>query len=194
MVKSQTEKNEAMDYYHKAMDKVKIKDYTGAINNFNEAIKLDTGFLEAYENRGVTKYYLEDIEGAIEDYDKALKINPDDGNTYVRRGWAKFALKEFNEALADFTRAIDTGINDPLYHKVRGEVKYKLHDYTGAISDLNFVIDTWYSGKKLKSEAYFWRGLVKIDMGQKEIGCQDLKKAAKLGYEKAEEIKRVYCE
>ena len=194
MVNGQSENIKSEMYYHMAMDKVQRMDFTGAIADFDKAIKLDTGFLEAYENRGVTKYYLRDFEGAVEDYDKALEINPDDGNTYVRRGWAKFDLNEYEEALADFSRAIETGINDPVYYKARGKARYRVQDYTGAMKDLNFVIDAWYIDRKLKGEAYFWRGLVKIDLGQKDIGCQDLARAVKLGYQKAEEIRRVYCE
>ncbi len=193
-VYGQTDNIKAEKLYHLAMDKVFRKDYTGAIAGFTEAIKLDSVFIEAWENRGVTKYYLHDYEGAIKDYDMALEINTYDGNTYVRRGWAKFDLKMFGEAIVDFTKAIEKGSGDPGYYNTRGEAKYKLQDYVGAIADFNMVIDAWYGGKIPKSEAYFWRGLVRIDMGQKESGCIDLNKSAKLGYPKAFEVKKVYCE
>jgi tetratricopeptide (TPR) repeat protein len=190
----QTDYLKAEKYYFKAMDKVSRKDFPGAIADFSEALKIDTGFIEAYENRGVTKYYLKDYEGAIADYDKALEINPEDGHTYIRRGWAKFDLKEYEDAITDFTKAIDTGTDDPVYYNTRGEAKYRMHDYQGAISDFDLVIDAWYSGRDAKKNAYFWRGLVKIDMGQKESGCLDLQKAVRLGNKKAAEVKQVYCE
>ena len=194
LVYSQTNNIKAEISYNKAMDKVLRKDYAGAIADFDEVIKLDSLFIEAWENRGVTKYYLHDYEGAIRDYDRALEINPYDGNTLVRRGWAKFDSRMHREAIADFTKAIESVSHDPRYYNARGEARYKLQDYAGAMADLNMVIDTWYSGKIAKSEAYFWRGMVKIDMGQKENGCIDLNKSAKLGYAKAVEVKKVYCE
>jgi tetratricopeptide (TPR) repeat protein len=190
----QTENLRAQQYYNRAMDKVFRKDHKGAIADFSEAIKLDSSFIEAYENRGVVKYFLEDFSGAIDDYNKALEINPDDYNTCVRRGWTRFRMRDFTGAMEDFDRAVEGNPDDPAYHNARGEVRYKLQDYDGAIADFNMVIDAWYSGKDQRREAFFWRGLVKIDTGMKDSGCLDLNKSAKMGYAKAAEVKKVYCE
>ena len=42
-------------------------------------------------------------------------------------------------------------------------------------------------------EAYYSRGLAKIGLGQKESGCLDLSKAGELGYSKAYESIKKYC-
>lgn len=190
----QTENLKAQQYYNRAMDKVFRKDHKGAIYDFSEAVRLDSGFIEAYENRGVARYYLGDYAGAVEDYDRALEINPDDYNTCVRRGWARFRLNDLTGAVADFSRAVEGNPENPEYLIARGEVKYRLQDFKGAVDDFDRVIDAWYSGKKAKSEAYFWRGLVKVDTGDKNKGCADLARSAKMGYAKAVEVKKVYCE
>jgi tetratricopeptide (TPR) repeat protein len=191
---SQAENLKIQQYYNRAMDKVFRKDYAGAIADFSEAIRLDSGFIEAYENRGVSKYYLGDFRGALEDYNKALEINPNDYNTCVRRGWAKFRMNDFTGAMADFNRAVEGDPYNPEYYNNRGELKYKLQDLTGALDDFNRVIDTWYSGRKSKSKAYFWRGLVKTDMGDKESACADLARSVKMGYIKASDVWKVICE
>lgn len=184
----QSDDPKAMEYFNLGTYKVLKKDYKAAIVEFDEAIRRDTMFLQAYENRGVAKYYLNDFEGAVEDYNKALKIKPDDYNTYGRRGYAKFCLNDFTGAVSDFTEALKGDQNDPGFYNIRGQAKYKLLDFEGAVEDFNKVIKSWSGTKYQKSKAYYWRGVVKIDMGQKENGCIDLRKAAKLGYEMAVEL------
>jgi tetratricopeptide (TPR) repeat protein len=190
---SQTYDKKAMAYYHNGIDKFFKKNYKDAIVEFSWAIKRDSGFLQAYENRGVAKYYLKDYRGAIEDYTKALEINPADYNTYGRRGWAKFRLQDCRGAIADFTKAIEGDWDNVKYYNIRGEARYYLHDYQGAIDDFNKVIRFWSGEKYQRSKAFYWRGLVKIDLGEKDSGCLDLSKAGKLGYAMAYEVMDIYC-
>ena len=185
---SQTSDRKAMECFNMGTYKVLKKDYKGAIVEFNDAIRRDSVFLQAYENRGVAKYYLNDFIGAIEDYNKALEINPDDYNTFGRRGYARFNLNDFAGAVADFSEALKGDQNDAGFYTIRGQTKYKLLDYQGAIDDFNHVIKSWNFTKVQKSKAYYWRGLVKIDMGRKEEGCIDLRRAARSGYEMAVEL------
>jgi serine/threonine-protein kinase len=191
---SQTKDKKAKEYYDNGCDKVSKKNFSGAIADFSEAIKRDSGFIQAYENRGVAKFYLRDNRGAIADYNKALGINPNDYNTHGRRGWAKFYLQEYREAIADFTKAIEGNRNDVHYYNIRGQSKYYLQDYKGAISDFNKVIKSWSGEKDQRSKAFYWRGLAKIDFGQKDSGCLDFRKAADLGYSEAYEAKQKYCQ
>jgi len=190
---SQSNNKKAMEYYDNGCDKVFKKDYTGAIADFSEAIKRDSGFIQAYENRGVAKFYLKDNRGAFADYTRALRINPNDYNTHGRRGWAEFYLQEYREAIADFTKAIEGGRNGEQYYNIRGQAKYYLQDYNGAIADFNRVIKSWSGEKYQKSKALYWRGLSKINLGQKDNGCLDLGKAADMGYSEANEAIQKHC-
>ncbi len=192
-VYSQTRNVKAKEYYNNGRDKVSAKDFAGAIADFTEAINLDSGFIQAYENRGVAKFHLLDFRGAVDDYNKALKINPNDYNTHGRRGWAEFNLKEYKEAIADFTKASEGTVNDTHYRNIRGQAKYNLQDYKGAIADFNNVIKSWTGEKVQKSEAFYWRGMAKINLGQKDRGCLDLKKSADLGFSQADEAIQKYC-
>ncbi len=192
-VYSQTGDRSALRYFNSGSYKVNNKDYRGAIADLTEAIKLDSGFLQAYENRGVAKFYLQDFRGAIDDYDTALEINPDDYNTYGRRGWAKLAILDCTGAIEDFTKAIEGQRYAPEYYNVRGQAKYCLQDYEGSIADFDWVIRAWYSGKEEKGIAFFWRGIVKMDLGQRDSGCRDLIKAGKLGNAKALQVAEGFC-
>lgn len=190
----QTNVSKAIDYYNMGCDMVARKNYKVAITDFTEALKRDPEFKQAYENRGVSRYYLLDFEGAIEDYSKALEIDPADYSTYGRRGWTKYAVKDYKGAIEDLTHAIAGVKDEDKYYNERGEAKYMLRDYEGAIDDFSKVINSFGTLRFEKSKAYFWRGLSEIEMGQKDIGCGDLHKAAKKGFEKAFEVIKGYCE
>jgi tetratricopeptide (TPR) repeat protein len=79
------------------------------------------------------------------------------------------------------------------YYNMRGQAKYKLQDYDGAIADFTRVIKSLSTRRDQKGKAYFWRGMVRIETGQKENGCLDLRKSLKLGNEKAADLLDIYC-
>ena len=64
-----------------------------------------------------------------------------------------------------------------------------MQDYKGAIVDFTdaIKIDPGYA------KAYYWRGLSEIKLGEKDNGCNDLKKAKELGYKESEESINKYC-
>lgn len=190
---SQTNDKQAKEYYDNGCDKILKKNYAAAIADFTEAIKCDSGFIQAYENRGVAKFYLKEFVGAIADYTKALEINPNDYNTLGRRGYAEFYLHQYKEAIADFTKALKGSRNNNQYYNIRGQSKYYIQDYKGAITDFNRVIKTWSGEEYQKGKAFYWRGLAEIEMGEKDSGCLDLNKAAVMGYMAAYEELKKYC-
>lgn len=65
----------AKDYYIKGCDKIDLKDYIGAIADFNKAIELNHEYINAYYNRGSAKGNLQDFRGAIADFNIAIKLN-----------------------------------------------------------------------------------------------------------------------
>lgn len=190
---SQTDDKKANRYYTSGCEKIFRNDYKGAIVEFSWAIMRDSDFLQAYENRGVAKYYLKDYSGAIADFNRALELNPLDYNTLGRRGWARFRIKDFGGAIADFSRALQGDKENIKYYNIRGEAKYCLNDFPGAIRDFTRAINLWSAEKTERSKAYYWRGLIRIDTGDKKNGCLDLEKSGKLGYEMAFELMEVYC-
>jgi len=191
----QTNDPKTAEYYNNGMYLLFRKDYTGAIADFSEAISRDSGFIQAFENRGVAKYYLKDYSGAVEDYSLALEINPEDFNTCARRGWAKFKLYDYSGAIEDFTNALKGEVRDAAgCYLTRGQSKYYLKDFNGAIADFDRVTRFWLGNRDQRAEAWFWRGVVEIDLGQKAKACLDFNKAGKSGYKKAYDLLVVYCQ
>ena len=65
-------------YYNLGVAKGNLGDYVSAIQNFDEAIKIDSNYASAYMNRGGAKYMLKDLKAAYADCKKAIEINPQD--------------------------------------------------------------------------------------------------------------------
>ncbi len=193
-VNCQTTDRTAKEYFVDGNIKVSDKDYRGAVYSFSEAIKRDSGFIQAYENRGVAKYHIQDYKGALSDFNKALEINPYDYSTYGRRGWTRYRLQDLRGAIADFNMAL-LGSGDIFqYYVIRGQANYFLHNYPEALDDFNRVIRLLNGSREERGAAYFWKGLIEINEGQKENGCTDLRKAGKLGFAKANEVIELYCQ
>ena len=68
--------NNAIEYFNNGNTKLHLKEYQGAIKDYNKAIELNPDSEGAYYNRGLAKQNLEDYNGAIEDFTKTIEINP----------------------------------------------------------------------------------------------------------------------
>jgi tetratricopeptide (TPR) repeat protein len=104
----------AEQWFARALGKLQTGDLDGAIADYTEAIRLNPGYVYAYNNRGNTRAKQGDMTGAIADYDKAIALNPDYAEAYSNRAEAYFALKRVEKALADFKRANELGLDHPI--------------------------------------------------------------------------------
>ena len=69
------------DYYNRGVSKVNLRDYKGAIQDYNKAIELNPKNADAYYNRANAKSKLQDYKGSIEDHLK--KIRMDNGPEFI---------------------------------------------------------------------------------------------------------------
>lgn len=66
----------AMVYANLSIAKDKKKDFDGAINDINEALKIFPNCVTFWFGRGIIKLHKRDLDGGIDDINKALKIYP----------------------------------------------------------------------------------------------------------------------
>ncbi len=87
-----------------------------AIQDYNQAIKLNAKSATAYNNRGVAYDRKGEYDHAIQDYGQAVKLKPsaevyfNRGNAYLGKGQYDHAIDDYNQALRlepDFAPAFD---------------------------------------------------------------------------------------
>ena len=154
----------------------KQKDFNGAKNLLDEAVKLNPDNAEAYFGRGTTYLDLKQYARAIKDFDKNIELEPNKADSYINRGFAYSHLGQKERAIQDFNKAIELKPNDDYAYNNRGIAYLDLKQYKRAIQDFNKAIEL----EPNKSYSYTSRGFAYSHLGQKEQAIQDFNKAIKL--------------
>ena len=81
-------------------------DYDRAIQNYDEAIRLDPKSADAFAGRGSAYLLKGDYDLAIQDYNEAIRLNPKSASAFNGRGAAYFAKGDYNHAIPDDNEAI----------------------------------------------------------------------------------------
>jgi tetratricopeptide (TPR) repeat protein len=211
--------------YQKYVDsgdkKIDNKDFFGAIDEYNKALKFKPNDAFIYGQIGYCKHLLEDYKGAVLAFTKSINFDSQDSYYFIHRGFAKERLDDLYGAIEDYTKAIE--LKDSSAYSFRGLVKAELNDHVGAIVDINKAIEInpknaylYYKRGRSKGELqdlrgelmdltkavetapqdgfyYYSRGLTKGSMGNFIGGCLDLSKAGELGYTEAYEAIKKFC-
>ncbi|MCC5640327.1 tetratricopeptide repeat protein [Nostoc sp. CHAB 5844] len=124
-----------IDYIKLGHDCLVKGEYTDAIANYNQALKLHPQDAEIYYKRGLSYYQLGDYEEAIADYSQAIQINLNDAKLYIKRGLANYQLGDYAAAIDDYSQAIRLNPNVAVAYKNRADARSHLGDNQGAIED-----------------------------------------------------------
>jgi len=123
------------NYIQRGYLRMNKKDYSGALQDFNDAIDLNKTDVELWLNRGVVKMHLKNITGSIRDFTQAIELKPDYEKAWLNRGNAFVKLGEYEKAIEDYSVAITY---DPEYAAAfynRALVYHKLKKIREACSD-----------------------------------------------------------
>ena len=94
--------------------------YKNAVKYYTKAIKINSNYAYAYNNRGLAYKNLKEYDKAIENYDKALNINPKYAKAYNNRGNAYYYRKKYDKAIIDYDKAIQLNPNYAAAYSNRG--------------------------------------------------------------------------
>jgi tetratricopeptide (TPR) repeat protein len=90
-----------------------VGDPDRAIQDLDQAIRLDPAYPSPYSNRGNAYADKGDLDRAIADYDEAIRLKPDYAVAYFNRGNARSARGEVRLAMDDYGKAADLDSRDP---------------------------------------------------------------------------------
>lgn len=126
----------AEDLYASAVRKAEYFNFKGALNDLNEAIRLNPRYIKAYTYRGYVKDELDDYQGALTDYNKAVDLKGDDYEAYARRGALKKRYKDYDGAIEDLNLAIQYKPDYAKAYSDRGQARILNGDKNGGCTDM----------------------------------------------------------
>lgn len=132
--------NEPDGYHMRAFLRRENGDLDLALEDSNEAVRLDPLNALLYVERGLIRDARKEYDKAIDDYSEAIGLNPQLVCAYSDRGAAWADKQEFKKAMADFGQAIQLDPKRALHHSNRGLAWYKQRQYDRAIADCSEAI------------------------------------------------------
>jgi tetratricopeptide (TPR) repeat protein len=115
-------------------------DHDRAIQDFNEAIRLNPKDTTVYVIRGDAYNGKGNYDLAIQDFDEAIRMKPNYVRAYYDRGKAYNSEGDYDRAIRDFSEAIHLNPNHTSGYYSRGSAYYNKGDYDRAIQDYNEAI------------------------------------------------------
>ena len=151
------------------LKKLQQENYSGALKDFDQAIRIDSGNPYAYYSRGMTKFALERYSEALQDLQTALRLAEKVGDTKL-----KTDVESAIETVRKHKKQEET--EQSLQLTVNGGEKYLQENYSGALKDFDQAIRM----NPENHDAYYFRGRTKIALGRDSEALQDLQTALRL--------------
>lgn len=104
-------------YAERAYVKMQAGNYTGALRDYSEALRLDASEPAYFLNRGLVNEKLQRYKEACDDYTSALQLDEGFEKAWLNRGNVFMRQQLYQEALEDYTSAI-------LFNKHYGQAYY----------------------------------------------------------------------
>lgn len=104
---------QADQYYQRALDALKKRNFDDAVNNMIDAIELVPRNPEYYAARGFIYLEAREPKEAQADFDFAIQINPYEMLAHYGRGIIAYTAKSWPEALAHFQKAFQSNPRRP---------------------------------------------------------------------------------
>jgi len=210
-------------YLKRATSEMVKQDYNSALNDMNEAMRINPKLDKAYLGRGICRFELKDYENAEADLKQYIELDKTTPVAYNYLAGCRYMKQDFKGALENYKMVAKL---DPNYQDIytnMGMMKHYLKDLKGAVEDYdkaltiepdNFTAYNNRGGAKLTlgnmkgaledfnkaielskdyADAYINRGKAKFSLDDLAGACEDWQKAYSLGIESAAELINEYC-
>ena len=152
-------------------------DYERAIEDFDDAIKLDPTHAKPFNNRGVAYLRKGEYDLAIESLDEAIKLDPNYGGAFANRAGIYLKKNEYDRAARDYDEAIRLKPDLEAVWNGRCWTRAIIGELQAGLEDCNKALQ---SGPN-NAGTYDSRGLIHLKMGQLGAAIDDYNSA--LGFD-----------
>lgn len=137
--------NAAVAYTGRGVAALKEKDdVAGAQADFDEAIRLDPDYADAYFNSATAKLIAKNYRGSLADANRAIALNPRRSEYYQIRANANVGLHDYQAAISDSSKTIEMnpqGADVYMAYLSLGVARVSLQDSARAIEDFSKAIE-----------------------------------------------------
>lgn len=151
--------------------------YEEALCFYEEILKIDIRYFEAYFHLGNALYELGRYAEALGNYDQAIALRPDVGEIYAHRAATLKMLHRFEEAVQSYNQAIAFNPKNPVLYSNRGNLLHSLQRYEEALESYDNALSlnlnyadaysnrgiTLYALKRYKEALYSYDKAMVID-------------------------------
>jgi len=190
-------------YINRGLSRDKIKQYDLAIQDFTEAIRLDSTDMASFVDRGLSKIHAGYIGQAKKDFQYVITKNGNNNMMESSLYWMariNSSQRNYNEVIKNCDDYFKINSKDPELYFIRGTANDMLRNFEQSIIDYSIAIELFPN----YFQAYANRGTAKINLltgdgniqpSKKETknACKDLSKASKLGDSSVEDLIYIYC-
>ena len=128
-------------HYNKGNELYNLGQYEKAIEEYDQAIKLDQNNPLYHNGKGIALYMLGQYEKAIEEYDQAIKLSLNEPVYHYNKALALYNLGQYEKAIEEYDQAIKLDQNNPLYYYGKSLVLRKLNKFEEAIESAQKALD-----------------------------------------------------
>jgi tetratricopeptide (TPR) repeat protein len=114
------------------------------IRLYTEAIELNAGYAEAYDNRGEAYLVKGDFSQALSDLHKAIELKPELANAYNGLGNIYHLERDFDQAIQYYSKAIELSWGFAVAWTNRGDAYMARGDLGEAMWDFNVACQLGY--------------------------------------------------
>ncbi|MGO9269918.1 MAG: tetratricopeptide repeat protein [Terriglobia bacterium] len=172
----QTSPNLARAFYNRGAAYATAVQYDRAIQDFDQAIRLEPDFAEAFNGRGSAYSDEGQYDRAIQDYDEAIRLTPDYADAFNNRGNAYLNKGQYDSAVQDYDEAVRLEPDYAYPFNNRGIAYYLTGQYDSAIQDYDQAIRL----KPDEAKSFNGRALAYSNAGQYDHAIQDYDQAIRL--------------
>jgi len=166
----------ALIHYNRGVTRYDLRDWEGAIADFDEALMLNPFHVMAWIKRGNTLMNKGDWDEAIYDFNQAIRLDPRSVIAWNNRGLAWQNKGKLDAALGDYARALELDPRLTVALNNRAGIKHDRGDLRGALDDYNRAIEI---DPKL-ALLYCNRGVTRKALGDTKGAIADYNEAIRL--------------
>jgi tetratricopeptide (TPR) repeat protein len=157
-------------------------EYDRAVEDYDQAIRLNTNYSDAFYNRGSTYRNMGEYDRSIGNFDQAITLNPNHFLAFINRGNSYNDKGEYDHALQNFDEAIRLNPNYAAAFSHRGVAYAWKGEYDRAIQDFDRAIRL----DPVDIDGHFGIGYARFCLGQFASADQAIRKVLRMAPQSAD--------